>query len=89
MVRVHDPQANDNARQVCRELEYVDQPEKACEEADVVLHLTEWSQYRELDPVALRSVVDAPRLLDARNVLPLRKWQAAGWVVRSMGTSHE
>lgn len=88
-VRIHDPQANYNARQVCRELEYVDEPEKACEDADIVLHLTEWSQYRELDPVGLRSVVGTPRLLDARNVLPLRKWQAAGWVVQSMGASHE
>ena len=37
----------------------------------MVLHLTEWSQYRELDPGRLRSVVRAPRILDGRNVLPL------------------
>jgi UDPglucose 6-dehydrogenase len=88
-VRVHDPQANDNARQAYPELDYVDEPEKTCEGAHIVLHLTEWSQYRELDPAALRSVVGAPRILDARNVLPLRKWRAAGWIVQSMGALHE
>ena len=88
-VRVHDPQANDNARQAYPELDYVDEPEKTCEGANIVLHLTEWSQYRELDPVGLRSVVGTPRILDARNVLPLRKWRAAGWIVQSMGALHE
>lgn len=87
-VRVHDPRANDNARQACPELEYVDEPGKACEGADVVLHLTEWAEYREIDPVALRSVVRAPRLLDGRNVLPLSQWQAAGWTVRPMGAAY-
>lgn len=88
-VRVHDPRANDNARQACPELDYVDEPEKACEGADIVLHLTEWSQYRELDPAGLRTVAAAARILDARNVLPFHKWRAAGWIVQSMGASHE
>lgn len=87
-VRVHDPRANDNARQACPELDYVDEPGKACEGADVVLHLTEWAEYRTIDPVALRSVVRAPRILDGRNVLPLSQWQAAGWTVRTMGAAY-
>lgn len=85
MVRVHDPLATENARQVFPELDYATEPEKACDDADVVLHLTEWSQYRELDPAELRSVVRVPRLLDGRNVLPLGRWRAAGWTVQSMG----
>jgi UDPglucose 6-dehydrogenase len=88
-VRVHDPQANDNARLAYPELDYVDKPEKTCESADIVLHLTEWSQYRELDPARLFSVVGTPRIFDARNVLPLDKWRAAGWIVLSMGALHE
>lgn len=84
-VRVHDPRAIENARQVMPEFDYADEAEKACEGADVVLHLTEWGEYRDLDPVEILSVVRAPRLLDGRNVLPLGRWQAAGWTVRSMG----
>jgi UDPglucose 6-dehydrogenase len=84
-VRVHDPRALANARLACPDLEYADEPEKACEDADVVLHLTEWQQYRELDPEALLQMVRSPRVLDARNVLPAGRWRAAGWTVRSMG----
>ena len=86
-VRVHDPRAIDNARAAYPDLEYADQPAKACEDADVILHLTEWKQYRELDPAALLPVVRSPRLLDARNVLPLSEWKASGWAVQSMGSA--
>ncbi len=86
-VRVHDPKANDSARQACPELDYADRPEKACEGADLVLHLTEWAEYRQLDPATLLAVVRSPRILDARNVLPLGQWRAAGWTVQSMGAA--
>jgi UDPglucose 6-dehydrogenase len=87
-VRVHDPEALDNARAACCELDYVPEPEKACEDADVVLHLTEWPQYAELDPTALRAIVRRPQLLDARNALAPGRWEAAGWTVRGLGSRH-
>ena len=87
VVRVHDPRASYNARKACPTLDYAEEAVKACEAADVVLHLTEWREYREIDPVRLRSVVRAPRLLDGRNVLPLGEWRAAGWTARTLGSA--
>lgn len=58
---------------------------KACEGADVVLHLTEWQEYRELDPALLAQVVRKPRILDGRNVLALARWRAAGWTASGLG----
>ncbi|MFJ3669992.1 UDP-glucose dehydrogenase family protein [Streptomyces sp. NPDC090106] len=84
-VRVHDPEAVDNARAVHPELQYALDVTKACEDADVVLHLTEWPQYRELDPAALATVVRAPVIADARNVLDPLTWRAAGWTVGALG----
>ena len=84
-VCVHDPKATDNARAVWPDLDYAPDVQKACEDADIVLHLTEWPQYQELDPAALRAVVRRPCLLDARNALPLDRWRAAGWSVRGLG----
>ena len=87
VVRVHDPRASYNARKVCPALDYAAEAVKACEAADVVLHLTEWREYREIDPVQLKSVVREPRLLDGRNVLPLDEWRAAGWTARTLGAA--
>ncbi|MEU4083669.1 UDP-glucose dehydrogenase family protein [Streptomyces aureus] len=84
-VRVHDPEAIDNARAVYPELQYALDVTKACEQADVVLHLTEWPQYRELDPAALAGVVRAPALVDARNTLDPQAWRAAGWRLGAPG----
>jgi UDPglucose 6-dehydrogenase len=84
-VCVHDEEAIENARAAFPSLDYAQEAAKACEGADVVLHLTEWRQYRELDPVKLAAVTAVPRLLDARNALDLDRWRAAGWTVRALG----
>jgi len=84
-VRVHDPEAIDNARALFPTLDYAYDVAKACEGADIVLHLTEWREYRDLDLVELASVVRTPRVLDARNALDIDSWRAAGWSVRALG----
>ena len=84
-VRVHDPRATDNARKVHPSLGYALDIDKTCEQADLVLHLTEWSEYRDIDPAALGAVVRSRRILDGRNALAADRWRAAGWTVRALG----
>ncbi|MEU5954391.1 UDP-glucose/GDP-mannose dehydrogenase family protein [Streptomyces sp. NPDC047525] len=84
-VRVHDPEAVDNARAVHPELAYALDVDKACEDADLVLHLTDWPEYQDIDPAALAALVRSPVLLDARNSLDPRSWSAAGWAVHAPG----
>ncbi|KOG43590.1 UDP-glucose dehydrogenase family protein [Streptomyces resistomycificus] len=84
-VRVHDPEGLDNARAALPGPAYCPDVVEACRDADLVLHLTEWRQYRALDPAHLSEVVRAPRLLDARNALDPAAWRAAGWQVRALG----
>lgn len=84
-VRVHDPEAIDNARAAYPELQFALDVAKACEQADVVLHLTDWPQYRELDPALLATVVRSPVLVDARNTLDLSRWRSAGWSLHALG----
>ena len=57
----------------------------AVDGADIVLLLTEWTQFKELDPVRLREVVAAPVMIDGRNVLDPAAWREAGWTYLSMG----
>jgi UDPglucose 6-dehydrogenase len=84
-VRVHDPAATDNARAAVPELDYVADVTDACAGADIVLHLTEWPRYREIEPESLLGTVRRPYLVDARNGLDLDRWAAAGWTVRGLG----
>jgi UDPglucose 6-dehydrogenase len=81
IVAVHDPVAMANAARVRPDLRYADSVHEAADGADLVLHLTEWTDYRAIDPDGLRSVVANPVLIDGRCTLDAAVWRAAGWTV--------
>jgi UDPglucose 6-dehydrogenase len=81
IVSVHDPVAMTNAARVRPDLRYADSVHDAAEGADIVLHLTEWTDYRAIDPDVLRSIVASPVLIDGRCTLDAAAWRAAGWRV--------
>ncbi|MBL7502301.1 UDP-glucose/GDP-mannose dehydrogenase family protein [Frankia sp. CNm7] len=85
VVTVTDPAAVPNARQRHPELSYADNAVQAATDADIVLHLTEWSDFREIDPVALASYVRTPTVIDGRNALDVARWRAAGWSYYALG----
>ena len=84
-VRVYDPRANGTARVRFPTLTYADSAIDACRDADLVLHLTEWPEFREITPGDLEGVVARPQLFDGRNVLDLDTWRSAGWTARALG----
>ncbi len=84
-VTVHDPQAMANARRMWPTLHYADSVFEACRGAHVVLVLTEWEQFREVDPTMLAEVVASPAVVDGRNCLDPATWRAAGWTYRALG----
>jgi UDPglucose 6-dehydrogenase len=87
-VTVHDPKAIPNAQRTRPDLDYAHTVEEACKGADVVLHLTEWQEYRDLDPAVLKTVVATPAIIDGRNALDADAWRAAGWTYRALGRPH-
>ncbi|MFD3584016.1 UDP-glucose dehydrogenase family protein [Streptomyces sp. NPDC058683] len=86
-VTVYDPVAMDNARRVHPELEYGTDVLQAAADADVVVLLTEWAQFREIDPEVMGSVVNRRRVVDGRHALDPAQWRAAGWEYRALGRS--
>ncbi|MFE7406410.1 UDP-glucose dehydrogenase family protein [Isoptericola sp. NPDC057559] len=85
VVTVHDPQAIDNARAKQPHLHYERDLEAALAGADALLVLTEWEQYRELDPERAGTLVAQRTVLDGRNALSRSAWTAAGWQYRALG----
>jgi UDPglucose 6-dehydrogenase len=85
LVTVYDPKGMDNARRIFPTLGYAPSALDAARGAEVVLHLTEWREFRELDPAALGTVVAERRILDGRNALDPDRWREAGWTYRALG----
>jgi UDPglucose 6-dehydrogenase len=85
LVRVYDPEAMATAKNLYPTLAYSPSAIDACRDADVVLHLTEWREFRNLEPTKVAEVVARRNLVDGRNALDVSAWRAAGWTVRALG----
>ncbi|MDX3582908.1 MULTISPECIES: UDP-glucose dehydrogenase family protein [Streptomyces] len=84
-VTVIDPAAVENARRAYPDLTYGTDVLTAATGADVVVLLTEWAEFREIDPHALGAVVARRRIVDGRHALDPAQWRAAGWDYRALG----
>ncbi len=85
VVSVYDPEAMDNARRVYPDLHYSDGVMQAASEAAVVVLLTEWDQFKSIDPELLGEVVAGRSIVDGRHALDAKAWQASGWTYRALG----
>ncbi|GAA3750605.1 UDP-glucose/GDP-mannose dehydrogenase family protein [Salinactinospora qingdaonensis] len=84
-VTVYDPEALDNARREHPDLSYASSMLEAVRDAEVVLLLTEWAEFREADPKELTEVVAQTKIVDGRNALDPALWRERGWTYRALG----
>ena len=84
-VHLYDPKAGRNAVRARPGLRAEASVEDACRDAEIVLVLTDWDEFRGIEPVALADVVRHPRVVDGRLVLDADKWRAAGWDFHALG----
>ena len=84
-VTVYDPVALERAREEHPQLGYAPSMLEAAQDADVVLLLTEWTEFREANPKELGSVVAQKKIVDGRNALDPTYWRASGWTYRALG----
>lgn len=85
IVTVYDPEANANAHRLYPDLNYVATLMEACEGADVVALLTEWQEFRDIDPDTLGGLVSQRRVVDGRHALDADDYRGKGWEYRALG----
>ncbi|CAN5638095.1 UDP-glucose/GDP-mannose dehydrogenase family protein [soil metagenome] len=84
-VRLYDPQANANAQRLHPELGYAESLDEAVTGADLVMLLTEWDEFKLMNPDRIGGLVRRRNVVDGRNVLEPEVWRGAGWTYRSLG----
>jgi UDPglucose 6-dehydrogenase len=67
------------------QLDYEADALDALRDADALVLVTEWPEFRELDPVAIGEIVRTRTIVDGRNCLDAAAWRAAGWTYRGLG----
>ena len=78
-VRVVDPQGEAEGRDLLPGVKWEDDPYKAARNADLVVLLTEWNEFRALDLKALARKMAQPRMVDLRNIYTAKAAKRAGF----------
>jgi UDPglucose 6-dehydrogenase len=84
-VTATDPEAIANSRRLHPQLTFADAVDDTIRDADVIVLVTEWNEYRELEPAAVAALTSGRTIIDGRNVLDPAAWRAAGWTYLGLG----
>ncbi len=85
-IKVHDPQGMEEAKQYLPgSVEYAENAYEAAQDADCIVLLTEWNQYRALDLRKLKKVMKTPIFIDLRNVYDPTTMHEAGFAYTGVG----
>ncbi len=84
-VRAYDPVAMDVAAAMLPEVQLCKNAYEACENADLLLLVTEWNQFRMLDLDRLRKLLRQPVVVDLRNVYEPGPMREAGFRYHCVG----
>lgn len=80
-----DPQAIEKSRAKYPQLTYETSTGRALKRAEIVVLLTEWKEYRELNPQVIGELTAGRIMIDGRNVFDPQQWRAAGWRYIGLG----
>ncbi|WP_426434886.1 UDP-glucose dehydrogenase family protein [Bradyrhizobium genosp. P] len=84
-VRAHDPAGMEQARSELPSIDYCDDAYVCAKDADALVIVTEWVQFRALDLQRLKEVMAQPVIVDLRNVYRPEDMEAAGFIYKSVG----
>jgi UDPglucose 6-dehydrogenase len=87
-IKAHDPQGmKEAAHYLPNGIQYQENPYQVCEEADVLVLMTEWNQYRALDFDRIKSLMEKAVFVDLRNVYEPESMKDQGFVYFGIGRS--
>ena len=87
-IRAYDPASMEEASHLMSDVMFCDGPYHALENADVVVIVTEWDQFRALDLDRVKTLVKTPKVVDLRNIYTPDYMLTRGFEYTSVGRSY-
>lgn len=84
-VRAFDPTCRERRSTLSDEIVLTESPLEACQHADVLAVLTEWDEFKWVDPTDVARSMTGRHVVDARNVLDRSDWKRAGFTYEGIG----
>ena len=84
-VSAFDPEGRHQAEKMLENVEFAEDAYAAMEDADVLVLVTEWNEFRALDLERVKRLLKSPTIVDLRNIYRPDQMQAAGFAYTSIG----
>jgi UDPglucose 6-dehydrogenase len=85
ILRVHDPKAMDKAKEVLKNVTYVENMDDVAEGCDALVIATEWPEFKKLNLERVRRELTHPILFDGRNLFDPAEMEKNGFIYKSVG----
>jgi UDPglucose 6-dehydrogenase len=80
-----DPEGMDEAGRLMKDVAFAKTAYEAATEADVLVVITEWHEFRGLDPRRIKEVMRQPRIVDLRNIFDPEEMRTLGFTYEGVG----
>lgn len=84
-IKVYDPEAEKNARKVLRDVVFCKDPYEASKNTDLIIVVTEWNEFKEMNLKKLKELMRTPRIIDGRNIFDPEKLKRLGFIYQGVG----
>lgn len=84
-IKAYDPIAMENAKKLMKDVEFCPAAYATAENCDLLIIVTEWNEFRQLDLEKIKSVMRKPLLLDGRNIYEPQKARDLGFTYQGVG----
>jgi UDPglucose 6-dehydrogenase len=84
-VRAYDPQGMAHAHAILNDVDYAADAYACAEDADALVIMTEWKEFRTLDPARIKSLLKRPIVVDLRNIYRPETMAEHGFTYVSVG----
>lgn len=86
LIKAHDPQGIEEAKkELPAAVEYVSSVDEAIQGADAIVLMTEWNEYRSLNLMHVKKLMQGDVFVDLRNVYERAAVESAGFVYAAVG----
>lgn len=81
----YDPEALDNAKKIIEDIEFGSDIYETVKDADLLLILTDWNEFKEADLKKIKSLMKSPNIIDGRNIYDPKKCKELGFSYVGVG----
>ena len=78
-IKAFDPEAQENARKIFKNITYSNDPYSALKGCDALVVVTEWNEFRDLELKKIKQLLKHPNIIDGRNIYEPQEMKKLGF----------